>query len=98
LHDHPGWDEVLFVNERGELTEGSYHTLVLRLHGQLLTPAVSCGVLPGVLRGELLEQGEIAEAVLLPTDLEDAEEIWLVNAVRGWRRGVLAVGSRGYAV
>jgi len=82
-------DEVLFANSRGELTEGSYHNLVLRLNGRLLTPRLDCGLLPGVLREELLEMGEISEATLYPADLERAEEIWLINSLRGWRRAVM---------
>ena len=82
----PGCDEVLLLNELGQLTEGSYHTLVVKLDGQLVTPPLTCGLLPGVLRGELLEQGKIAERVLYPDDLKRAEELWLINSVRGWRR------------
>lgn len=85
----PETDEVLFVNERGELTEGSYHNLVLRLDGKLLTPALTCGLLPGVLRGELLERGIIAEAILTPEDLRRADGLWLINSVRGWRFALL---------
>jgi len=82
-------DEVLFVNNRGELTEGSYHSLVLRLAGRLVTPCLECGLLPGILREELLERGEISEATLYPDDLGRAEEIWLINSLRGWRRAVM---------
>ncbi len=85
----PDCDEVLFQNERGQLTEGSYHTLVLKLDGQLVTPHKGCGLLPGVLRSELLEQGKITELILYPEDLERADESWLINSVRGWRRGVV---------
>jgi para-aminobenzoate synthetase/4-amino-4-deoxychorismate lyase len=92
LRDHPEWDEAIFVNERGEVTEGSYHTLVVRLGGRLLTPLLSCGLLPGVLRAELLEQGEVTEALLTPDQLATAQEIWLVNSVRGWRRAALVTG------
>ncbi len=86
-------DEVLFTNERGELTEGSYHTLVMKRGGRLLTPDINSGLLPGVLREELLECGEISEAVLYPADLRHAEELWLINSVRGWRRAVLVQGE-----
>ena len=82
----PGCDEVMLLNEHGQLTEGSYHTLVVKLDGQLVTPPLTCGLLPGVLREELLENGEIAELILYPEDLERAEELWLINSVRGWRR------------
>ncbi|HZV82071.1 MAG TPA: chorismate-binding protein, partial [Geobacteraceae bacterium] len=82
-------DEVLFSNSRGELTEGSYHNLVLRLDGRLVTPRLESGLLPGVLREELLERGEIRETTLHPGDLYRAEEIWLINSLRGWRRAVV---------
>lgn len=82
----PDCDEVLLLNEHGQLTEGSYHTLVVRRGGRLLTPPLSCGLLPGVLREELLECGEIVEQLLYPDDLDRAEELWLINSVRGWRR------------
>ena len=85
----PECDEVLLRNEHGQLTEGSYHTLVVKLDGQHFTPPLVCGVLPGVLRGELLEQGKIDERVLYPHDLERADELWLINSVRGWRRCVV---------
>lgn len=90
---HPEADEVILVNNRGELTEGSYHNLVLRLDNRLVTPPVTCGLLPGVMREELLEQGVIVEQLLHPSDLERADQIWLVNAVRGWRRGLLLPGT-----
>jgi para-aminobenzoate synthetase/4-amino-4-deoxychorismate lyase len=59
------------------------------LDGQLVTPTLSCGLLPGVLREELLEQGEVSEQILYPADLERAEKVWLINSVRGWRRCVV---------
>ena len=87
--EQPGADEVLLLNNRGELSEGSYHSLVLRLAGRLVTPPLGCGLLPGVLREELLAQGAIHEQILYPADLGTAAEIWLINAVRGWRRAEL---------
>jgi para-aminobenzoate synthetase/4-amino-4-deoxychorismate lyase len=76
-------DEVLFLNERGELTEGSRTNLFIRRAQQLLTPAISCGLLDGVLRRRLLETGQCQEAVLRPEDLREAEEVLLGNALRG---------------
>lgn len=92
---HPEADEVLLVNSRGELTEGSYNSVVLEIAGELLTPQLASGLLPGVFRESLLECGEIREAVLYPADLDRAEGIWLINAVRGWRRGLLNTGKAG---
>jgi para-aminobenzoate synthetase / 4-amino-4-deoxychorismate lyase len=78
-----GADEVLFLNERGELTEGSRSTIFLKRGGRLLTPALSCGLLDGVLRREMLERGDCAEAVLTPDDLAGADEVLLGNSLRG---------------
>ncbi len=78
-----GSDEALFVNERGELTEGSRSTLFLRRGGRLVTPVLSCGLLDGALRRELLEQGLCEEAVLTPDDLAGGDEILLGNSLRG---------------
>jgi len=89
----PACDEVLFLNERGEVTEGSYHTLVIKLGGVLLTPPLNSGLLPGVLREELLANGDISEKVLYPEQLLQAEELWLINSVRGWRRAQLVQGE-----
>jgi para-aminobenzoate synthetase/4-amino-4-deoxychorismate lyase len=82
-------DEVLLCNEHGQLTEGSYHSLVVKLGGLLVTPPLACGLLPGVLREDLLESGKISEQILYPDDLLHAEELWLINSVRGWRPAVL---------
>lgn len=77
-------DEVLFVNERGELTEASYCNIFVEKNGWLLTPPLSCGVLDGTLRRELLETAErIEERVLYPHDLDEADAVWLGNSVRG---------------
>ncbi len=88
--ERPDLDEVLFVNERGELTEGSYHNLLLKIDGRMLTPKLDSGLLAGVMRQELLEKGATEEAVLVPADLVKADEIWLINSVRGLRRAVLS--------
>jgi para-aminobenzoate synthetase/4-amino-4-deoxychorismate lyase len=85
LRAHPECYDCIFLNERDEVCEGSYNTIVIARSGELLTPAQDCGLLPGVLRAELLEVGAVREAVLTLDDLRAAEKIWLVNSVRGWR-------------
>lgn len=89
LAAHPHCADVLFLNERGEVTEGSFNTLVVSLGGELLTPNLECGLLPGVMRAELLAVGAVREAVLTPQDLRRADRLWLVNSVRGWRECTL---------
>lgn len=88
LRSHPGWDDVILVNGRGELTQGCWNSIVVRLDGAEWTPPISSGLLPGVMRRYLLERGEIGERRLTPEDLLRSEGIWLINAVRGRRPAV----------
>jgi para-aminobenzoate synthetase/4-amino-4-deoxychorismate lyase len=89
--------DVLFVNERGEVTEGTFNNLAVRRGGRLLTPPLRSGLLPGILRGEMIARGELAEEVLTVEDVERADEILLLNALRGMRRArlVRTQGRRG---
>ena len=77
--------EVLLWNERSELTEFTTGNVVLRLGGQLLTPPLAAGVLPGVARAAALAAGEISEALLTRDHLMRAAEVWHLNSLRGWR-------------
>ncbi|GAB4528892.1 MAG: hypothetical protein Tsb0019_30800 [Roseibium sp.] len=88
-----GCQEVLFENENGYLTEGSYTTLFVRRNGRLLTPALRHGLLPGTLRAGFLERGLAVEADLTKADLGAANEILVGNSVRGLVRARLM--SRG---
>jgi para-aminobenzoate synthetase/4-amino-4-deoxychorismate lyase len=83
---HPGVDELVFVNERGEVTEGARSNIFVRRDDLLLTPPLSAGVLPGILRAELIARGRAREALLMPDDLEG--EVWLGNSLRGLIRAV----------
>lgn len=83
-------DEVILANERGELCEGTITSLFLEDgSGILKTPPLSCGLLAGVLREELLESGKAVEQVLSPEDLETGT-ILVGNSLRGLIRGRLA--------
>jgi para-aminobenzoate synthetase/4-amino-4-deoxychorismate lyase len=77
-------DDVLLWNTRGELTESCMANLVVALDGRRVTPPVTCGLLPGVFRAQLLEDGEVEEGVVHVEDLARATRIWLVNSLREW--------------
>ena len=83
-------DEVILWNERGELTEGCITNLVIERNGRLVTPPVSCGLLPGTYRDYLLNKGVIEEGVILKDELRDCSRIYLINAVRKWRKAEFA--------
>jgi len=58
---------------------------VARLGGELVTPPLDAGILPGVFREELLALGQIRERVITRRELEEAEDLFLINSVRQWR-------------
>ena len=83
-------DEVVLLNERGEVCEGTITNVFADLgDGRLLTPALSSGLLPGVLRAEMLEMGRASEAVLTADDLRRARTIHVGNSLRGLMRAHL---------
>ena len=89
-------DEVLLLNERGEICEGTITSVFLsRGPGQTLaTPSLSCGLLKGVLRQELIDSGRAHEAVLLRADFEAAERLYVGNSLRGLLPAQLAHSGR----
>ena len=79
--------EVVFVRADGRLTEGSFTNLFVERGGVLLTPPLSNGLLPGILRERLIESGEAIEQDLVEADLRDG--FLLGNALRGLIRARL---------
>jgi para-aminobenzoate synthetase/4-amino-4-deoxychorismate lyase len=82
---HPGVDDVVLTNERGEVTESTIANIAVRLDGTWWTPPVEAGCLPGVERGRLVRAGKLAERTLRVADLDMAEGLALVSSLRGWR-------------
>ncbi|MDR1989273.1 MAG: aminodeoxychorismate synthase component I [Acidobacteriaceae bacterium] len=80
----PGFDEVLLWNERDEITEATIANVVVDLGAGRVTPPIACGLLGGTFRAELLDRGEITEAVVTREQLKTAREVWLVNSVHEW--------------
>ncbi len=76
--------DVLLYNERGEITEFTRANVVVQIGGQKYTPARSCGLLAGVFREELLEQGFIVERVVRRDELAQADRVWWINSLREW--------------
>ena len=78
-----GVDEMLFLNERGEVCEGSItNVFVHRADGVQVTPPLTCGLLPGVLRAQMLRL-TWREAVVTLDDLRGAHAVYVGNALRG---------------
>lgn len=89
-----GFDEVVLLNERGEVAECTAANIFCARGGKVLTPPLSSGCLEGVTRGALLEIAPdagvpIAEQTLRPQDLFSADEVFLSST----NRSLLAVGE-----
>jgi para-aminobenzoate synthetase / 4-amino-4-deoxychorismate lyase len=75
--------DMLFFNERGELTEGGRSNVFVRLNGRWSTPPLDAGLLPGVMRGVLIEELDAEERTLTREDLDHADSLMICNALRG---------------
>ena len=84
----PGVFETLFVDADGFLTEGSYTNIFVEQDGVLVTPPLSRGLLPGVLRARLIDEGRAIEGDVRVEDLEG--RFCIGNSVRGLLRARLA--------
>ena len=71
----------MFVDPDGQLTEGSRTSIFVEREGRLLTPPLSRGLMPGILRARLIEEGRAEEAELTPEDLQTG--FYVGNIVRG---------------
>lgn len=78
-----GVDELIFLNERGELCEGTITNLFVDTGDDMLTPSLTCGLLPGVLREEMLDKGGVIESVVTLNTLQSAKRIYVGNSLRG---------------
>ncbi len=83
LADRPAVFDAIFFNTRGEVCEGARSNVFIERDGLLLTPPPSCGLLPGVMRRQLLASGRAIEQVLRLDDLRLASALYLGNALRG---------------
>jgi 4-amino-4-deoxychorismate lyase len=83
-YTHDQADEVLLANERDEVCEGTITSLFADFGEKaLLTPALSCGLLAGILRAEMIDNGAAKEAVFSYDDLRSARAVFVGNSLRG---------------
>jgi para-aminobenzoate synthetase/4-amino-4-deoxychorismate lyase len=84
LEARPDCDDVIFCNERDEVTESTIANVVVKIDGRLFTPAHTSGLLAGTFRDQLIADGEIEERTITVEELQKAEELFLINSVRKW--------------
>ena len=86
---YPEADDVILVNEADEVTETSRANLAVQIDGEWFTPALGCGLLPGVERGRLLDEGRLIERVITRSMCERATALATLSSLRGWREAIL---------
>ncbi len=78
-----GFDEALLLNTKGELCCGTAANLLIKRHGQWITPHLNSGCLPGVMRQKGIEIGLIKEAKIQQSP-ETGDEWLLINSLGCW--------------
>ncbi|MFO7569910.1 MAG: aminodeoxychorismate synthase component I [Smithellaceae bacterium] len=78
-----GFFDVIFLNEKEQVTEGAISNIFIQVRGRWYTPPVSCGLLNGIQRQILIKKWKATEKILSLQDLKKADQIVLTNAVRG---------------
>lgn len=76
--------DIVFLNEQGFITEGSKSNIFISKQGNILTPPISCGILPGIMRKNFIaEHPQTKEVCITEKDLITADTIWITNSVIG---------------
>ena len=78
-----GVDEPIFLTMAGHVAEGATSNLFAVIDGEVVTPSVSCGLLPGIMRAFAMQVTGATERILLPDDLLRAHEVFLTNSLMG---------------
>ena len=79
----PDVDDVILWNTHGEITEATIANVVVEIGGERWTPPRTCGLLPGIARGRLVDEGNVGERRIAVAELKKATRLWLVSALRG---------------
>ncbi|MFH1460217.1 MAG: aminodeoxychorismate synthase component I [Candidatus Omnitrophota bacterium] len=86
--------DVIFLNNKNEITEGAISNIFVKKNNLYYTPPVSCGLLPGVYRKYFIKKHpkKVKEKILNLNDLKNADNIYCTNSVRGMVEVVLKTG------
>jgi para-aminobenzoate synthetase/4-amino-4-deoxychorismate lyase len=87
--DRPDVDDVVLVNDRGDVTESTIANVAVKLGDAWFTPSIGSGLLAGTYRAVLLREGRLRERTIRVEELGDAGGLALVSSVRGWRPAML---------
>jgi para-aminobenzoate synthetase/4-amino-4-deoxychorismate lyase len=90
----PEFDDVILWNPDRLVTESTLGNIVVEIDTRKVTPPVSCGLLAGTFREQLLDERAIEEGMVAIEQLRTASRLWLINSVREWWPAALNDGNR----
>lgn len=78
-----GYDDVIFLNENGYVTETSCANIFIVKNKEIFTPKISDGLLDGIIRRKIIEHCDIKEKSITVKDLKESEEVIITNSLMG---------------
>lgn len=85
-----GFFDVIFLNEKGEITEGAITNIYVQKNGIIYTPPVGCGLLNGTIRRSMIQNDNIEEKIITLNDLDNADKIYISNSIIGFKEAALS--------
>ena len=78
-----GYDEPVFVNTKGQLTEGATTNIFFIKNNKILTPDLSCGMLNGTIRKYVIDTYDVDEKIIYPQEISTFDEMFFTNSLIG---------------
>ena len=78
-----GIHEMIFINTKGQISEGTVSNIFFVRKNTVYTPQLSCGLLPGILRSYIMERFPVTETIIYPDELVYYDECFVTNSLMG---------------
>ncbi len=78
-----GLDEFIFCNMKGQITEGTTTNIFFARQQLIVTPPVQCGLLNGIMRSYIMQNWDVQEKIIYPSDILDYDECFVSNSLMG---------------
>ncbi|MDY6934303.1 MAG: aminodeoxychorismate synthase component I [Spirochaetota bacterium] len=93
-----GCFDVIFLNEKDEITEGSITNIYIKRDGIVFTPPIDCGLLNGTIRQHILKKDRIKEKIITLKELISADAVYISNSIIGFKRAMLCHDHNSRAI
>lgn len=78
-----GFNEAIFLNEKGNVSEGCTTNIFIIKNEKIYTPTIKCGILPGIIRQWIIEKFDVVEKEITKDELLNSDEVFLTNSLVG---------------